>query len=86
MVLQCIILKSEISHVRKRLHETESQSRKYHADLVAAETRADRLRSSTVLAMQTRVSEEKKEPKAEEVEEPKPQASPSPPVSGSVNW
>jgi hypothetical protein len=36
--------------------------------------------------MQARAPEEKKEPKAEEVEELKPEASPSPPVSGSVNW
>jgi E3 ubiquitin-protein ligase BRE1 len=83
---QCIALKSEISLMRKKLHDTESQSKRYHADLVAAETRADRLRSSTVLAMQARASEGKKESKAEDVEEPKPEAPPSPPVSGPVNW
>ena len=85
-VFQCIALKSEIILVRKKLHETESQNKRYHADLVAAETRADRLRSSTVLAMQARASQEKTEPKAEEVEEAKPETPPSPPVSGSVNW
>jgi hypothetical protein len=86
VTLQCLALKSEITLVRKKLHETESQNKKYHAELVAAETRADRLRSSTVLAMQARVSEDKKEPKGEEIEEPKPEAPPSPPVSGSANW
>lgn len=73
--------------VRKKLHETESQNQRYHADLVAAETRADRLRSNTVLAMQARASEDKKESRAEDVEESKPEAPPpSPPVSGLVNW
>ena len=82
MTIQCIALKSEITLVRKKLHETESQNKRYHADLVAAETRADRLRSSTVLAMQARASDDKKELKGEEVEEPKPEAPPSPLVSG----
>ncbi|KIM91914.1 hypothetical protein PILCRDRAFT_809908 [Piloderma croceum F 1598] len=76
---ECLALKSEITLVRKKLHETETQNKKYHAELVAAETRADRLRSSTVLAMQARASEDKKEPKGEETEEPKLVAPPSPP-------
>jgi len=71
--------------MRKKLHESESQKKQYHADLVAAESRADRLRSSTVLAMQGRSSETKKE-SAEEAEESKPEAPTSPPVSGLVKW
>jgi E3 ubiquitin-protein ligase BRE1 len=72
--------------MRKKLHESESQKKQYHADLVAAESRADRLRSSTVLAMQARSSETKKESGAEEAEESKPEAPTSPPVSGLVKW
>jgi len=70
--------------VRRKLRDSESKNEKYHADLVAAEIRADRLRSSTVQAMQARSAVAKQEAKAEEVEEAKPIASPSPHVSGTA--
>lgn len=81
---QCIVLKSEMLLVQNRLRDSESRNIKYHADLVAAETRADRLRSSTVQAMQARSPAAKPEVKAEEVEEPKPaEVPPTPHVSGT---
>lgn len=72
--------------MRNKLHDTEAQNKKYHEDLVAAEIRADRLRSGTVQAMQARSPPGTRESKSEEVEEPKSEAPASPPVSGLVNW
>lgn len=64
----------------------QAQNQQYHADLVAAETRADRLRSSTVQAMQARTSEKQQQSEAEEKSEAAtPQAPASPPVSGLVS-
>lgn len=70
--------------VRSKLRDSESKNTKYHADLVAAETRADRLRSGTVQAMQARLPATKSDTKAEEVEESKiAEAPPSPRVRGT---
>lgn len=69
--------------MRARLKDSEEQKEKYHLALISAETRVDRLRSSTVLAMQSRVATDTHEMKSEDEPQRKP---PSPAVSGPVNW
>lgn len=83
---QCTSLRSQMDLMRVKLRDSELQKEKYHAELVAAETRAARLQSGTVLAMQARVAVDKREPPAEVIEEPERQLPSSPVVSGPVNW
>lgn len=80
--VKCASLRSEVSLLHAKLHDTESQKEKYHERLVAAEKRVDRLQSKTVAAM----NPHKPAAKAE-VRDESPQETPSSPtVSGSVNW
>ncbi|KAJ7680562.1 BRE1 E3 ubiquitin ligase-domain-containing protein [Mycena polygramma] len=51
---ECAALRSEIQVVNSKLRESEAQKLKYHDQLVAAETAADRLRSQTVQAIKPR--------------------------------
>jgi hypothetical protein len=82
---QCTTLRSELHLMRKKLRETEDMNDRLHSDLMAAEVRADRLQSPTVLAMQARAAVEREEPKGEEkVEEPEQKLPSPPPVSGLV--
>ncbi|KAF7977744.1 hypothetical protein HWV62_2826 [Athelia sp. TMB] len=76
---ECLALKSEISLVRKQLRVSEEQNQQYRVDLAAAETRADRLRSKTVQALQARSPEEKQDSKMEESDERKSKSPFSPP-------
>jgi hypothetical protein len=88
-VLKCATLRSELNLTRTMLRDTESYKEKLHSDLVAAEIRADRLQSATVLAMKTRTAAGKPGLKDEEgqevVEEPEETKPSSPAVSGPVN-
>ncbi|KAI6098985.1 BRE1 E3 ubiquitin ligase-domain-containing protein [Pisolithus croceorrhizus] len=75
---ECTALRSELVVVRKRLEEAEVDVRKYREQLAAAEIRIDRLRSSTVAALQA------KSPKEDAMEEdPRPVEGPSPNPSSS---
>jgi E3 ubiquitin-protein ligase BRE1 len=85
ILYQCAALRSQMDVMRAKLEDSEAQKEKFYTDLIAAEIRADRLRSETVLAMQARVAVEKQEPKTDEIEEPQRKPS-SPAVSGWVNW
>ncbi|RDB24923.1 E3 ubiquitin-protein ligase BRE1 [Hypsizygus marmoreus] len=76
---ECIALRSQIDIMHVKLQETEAQKDEYHAALVAAENRFDRLRSKTVQAIQSRAVEKKPEVKEESTEEP--QRKPSSPES-----
>jgi hypothetical protein len=71
--------------MRVKLEDLETQRDKYLETLVATENRLDRLRSGTVLKMQSRGVLHEKEPKEEVIEEPQRKPS-SPEVSGSVDW
>jgi hypothetical protein len=71
--------------MRVKLEDVETQRDKYLATLVATENRLDRLRSGTVLKMQSRGATHEKELKEEVIEEPQQKPS-SPEVSGSVDW
>jgi E3 ubiquitin-protein ligase BRE1 len=82
---QCVALRSQMDVMRVRLEDSEVQRDKYHAALVATENRLDRLRSGTVLKMQSRGPTDEQEPKEEAIEEPQRKPS-SPAVSGSVDW
>jgi hypothetical protein len=78
--------------MRVKLRDSVADNENLHSALVAAQGRADRLQSETVLAMQARAarkhSEVKEEEMAEDVPEPEEEESlPSPrEVSGLVNW
>jgi E3 ubiquitin-protein ligase BRE1 len=83
---QCIALRSQVDVMRVKLRDSVAENETLHTALVAAQTQADRLQSSTVLAMQARAAVHEQKPKEEEIEEPQ-QKLPSPPeVSGLVNW
>ncbi|KZP34223.1 BRE1-domain-containing protein [Athelia psychrophila] len=84
---ECLALRSEMSLVRKQLRASEEQNQQYRADLAAAETRADRLQSRTVQAIEARSPEEKQEQRMEESEERKSNssASPAPPQINGGN-
>lgn len=84
-ICQCASLKSQINYMNSKLQDYESQRDTYHAALIAAEARADRLKSSTVLAMQARVPTEQSEAIVKETEESQ-RMPPSPAVSGLVDW
>lgn len=71
--------------MRVKLEDSEVQRDKYHTSLVASENRLDRLRSGTVLKIQSRGAMHEQEPKEEMIEEQQRQPS-SPAVSGSVDW
>ncbi|KAJ6594095.1 BRE1 E3 ubiquitin ligase-domain-containing protein [Mycena capillaripes] len=51
---ECAALRSEMQVMHSRLRESEAQKYKYHEQLLAAETAADRLRSKTVQAIKPR--------------------------------
>ncbi|KAF9482162.1 BRE1-domain-containing protein [Pholiota conissans] len=53
---ECILLRSELSVLRERLKESESQKEAYHSSLVALENRIERSKSATVRATESRES------------------------------
>lgn len=72
--------------MRTKLKDSESEKEKYHNALLAAETRADRLQSGTVSALQVRKQDKQEPPEEKEkTEEPERKLSSSPAVSGLVN-
>ncbi|KAF8070613.1 BRE1 E3 ubiquitin ligase-domain-containing protein [Lyophyllum atratum] len=66
---ECISLQSQIGVICAKLRDSEQQKDEYHTALLAAEGRFDRLRSKTVLAIQTHTVEKKQEPMEEVIEE-----------------
>jgi hypothetical protein len=71
--------------MRVQLRDSAAERETLQIQLVAAENRASRLQSKTVLAMHTRAVV-KEEPKPEEIEELQRKTPSSPAVSGPVNW
>ncbi|KAF8441651.1 hypothetical protein L210DRAFT_3664886 [Boletus edulis BED1] len=63
---ECTALRSEVAMMRKRLEEVESDRARWQEELSAAEMRIDRLKSSTVAAMQTQSSSSPKDGSAME--------------------
>jgi E3 ubiquitin-protein ligase BRE1 len=101
VMVQCIALRSQMDLMRVKLRDSVAEKESLHTALVAAQTRADRLQSETVLAMQARAAvrkreaeqqkgEQQQEPKEEESssEEPQRKLPSSPEVSGlgQPNW
>lgn len=80
---ECNTLRSEVKIIRAQLQDSEEQKDRYHAALLAAETRLDRAQSRTILAMQLRT--EIAEESDSVPRESNPKAC-SPEVSASVNW
>ncbi|KAJ7178373.1 hypothetical protein C8R43DRAFT_455971 [Mycena crocata] len=80
---ECAALRSEVQVMHGKLRESEAQKYRYHEQLLAAETAADRLRSKTVLAIKPRSETVTAESPGETTEEIKPS---SPVVSGLVNY
>jgi len=76
-------LRSEISILRAKLEDSESQKENYHNALLAAENRFERSKSATVREMEIRVAVKSQETQSEEKEEVQRKPS-SPVVSGSV--
>ncbi|KAI0775654.1 BRE1-domain-containing protein [Trametes elegans] len=67
------VLRSELSLVRTRLRDAESQKEKFREELVAAEKRADRLQSKSLNPHAPRVDEELQEgPSTEHTSSPQP--------------
>ncbi|KAG8213579.1 BRE1 E3 ubiquitin ligase-domain-containing protein [Butyriboletus roseoflavus] len=58
---ECTALRSEVAAMRKRLEEVEADRARCQEELSAAETRIDRLKSTTVVAMQVQPSSLPKE-------------------------
>ncbi|KAH7929827.1 BRE1-domain-containing protein [Leucogyrophana mollusca] len=80
---ECTALRSEMALIRTQLRDLEAEKQKYREDLSAAESRLDRLQSSTVIAMQARAPVTKSEPSAEtEAPQPQSSSSPGPPING----
>ncbi|KAI9572298.1 hypothetical protein HD554DRAFT_2015366 [Boletus coccyginus] len=65
---ECTALRSEVATMRKRLEEVEADRARCQEELSAAEIRVDRLRSSTVTAMQAQSSSPKEESAMEDVQ------------------
>ncbi|KAH0827390.1 hypothetical protein J3R83DRAFT_4044 [Lanmaoa asiatica] len=66
---ECTALRSEVAAMRKRLEEAEADKARCQEELSAVEIRIDRLKSSTVTAMQVQSSSSpKEEPAMEEVQ------------------
>ncbi|KAH7911989.1 BRE1 E3 ubiquitin ligase-domain-containing protein [Hygrophoropsis aurantiaca] len=78
---ECTALRSEVALIRSQLRELEAEKQKYREDLSAAESRLDRLQSSTVIAMQARAPTTKTE-SSEDTKTDQPQSSPAPPING----
>ncbi|TFK86628.1 BRE1-domain-containing protein [Polyporus arcularius HHB13444] len=68
-------LRSELTSVRARLHDSESQRQNYHEQLLAAEKRADRLQSKSLTSSSSAAQEEPNETVSTE-----PLSSPDPPA------
>lgn len=86
---ECVALRSQVDVMRVKLEDSEMQRDKYHVTLVATENRLDRLRSGTVLKMQSRGAMHEQEPKEEVIEEPQrkpssPARSKSPPQGDGI--
>jgi E3 ubiquitin-protein ligase BRE1 len=90
---ECATLKAQVALLQTQLGASESQRDSFHAELIAAEMRAARLQSSTVLDMQARAVD-KQDAKTGDTEEPQRKLSSSPaqsPVvpneqSGTPDW
>ncbi|OBZ67158.1 E3 ubiquitin-protein ligase BRE1 [Grifola frondosa] len=74
---ECSSLRSELSLVRTRLRDVESEKEQFHEELVAAEKRVDRLQSRALSSIQTH-------PVKAEVMEDSPQETPSSPAPPQV--
>ncbi|KAJ6625446.1 hypothetical protein B0H10DRAFT_2211777 [Mycena sp. CBHHK59/15] len=83
---ECAALRSEMQVMHLKLRESEAQKQRYYEDLLAAENAADRLRSKTVLAIQSRSEAVNAEPPcAESEEQQKKPSSPVLPTSPSIH-
>ncbi|KAG0695705.1 BRE1 E3 ubiquitin ligase-domain-containing protein [Suillus ampliporus] len=51
---ECAALRSEMALMQQRLDEVQSEKEQLHDDLIATEIKLDRMRSGTVVAMQTK--------------------------------
>ncbi|KAI0789122.1 BRE1 E3 ubiquitin ligase-domain-containing protein [Abortiporus biennis] len=81
---ECSSLRSEVSFIRAKLKDAESEKEKLHDQLVTAEKRVDRLQSKTIAALQRHSSPQVKETVKDESPRDSP-SSPSPlqpPVNG----
>jgi hypothetical protein len=70
--------------IHQKLRDTEALKDRYHEDLLVAENAAERLRSKTVIAIQSRLDAAQDEPSHGGNEEQQKKPS-SPVVSGLVN-
>jgi E3 ubiquitin-protein ligase BRE1 len=83
---QCTALRSKLDVMYAELHDIAAERDTLRTALQSAETRADRLQSKTVQAMQAKIVLEKQDVKQEESDESH-RVLPSPPeVSGPANW
>ncbi|KAF8894030.1 hypothetical protein BD779DRAFT_1797962 [Infundibulicybe gibba] len=69
---ECVALRSQLNIMNAQLEETKSERDKYSVALVAAESRADRLQSRTVMAMQARRGADNKDASGGGDAEPQP--------------
>ncbi|TFK44380.1 hypothetical protein BDQ12DRAFT_672875 [Crucibulum laeve] len=76
---ECVALKSQISIMRARLKDCETQREQYYSALLAAENRLERSRSGTVQAIEVRNKSEG----AEDVKSEEPERKPSSPAQSS---
>ncbi|KII92834.1 hypothetical protein PLICRDRAFT_51174 [Plicaturopsis crispa FD-325 SS-3] len=80
---ECAGLRSEMALMRAQLRDSEAQKEKYYTQLIAAESRVDRLQSSTVAAVHVRSPVQSPPQKHEDGEVDLPNGS-SPPAHPSV--
>jgi E3 ubiquitin-protein ligase BRE1 len=90
---KCTVLRSELALVHSKLSEITEQKDKYLAELIAAESRVDRLQSKTIPVSQDSPKANGDRDQAtpelksnDEEEEPKREKPLSPSVSGLANW
>ncbi|KAJ7446245.1 BRE1 E3 ubiquitin ligase-domain-containing protein [Mycena galericulata] len=82
---ECVALRSEMQVMQHRLRESEDQRYRYHEQLLAAETAADRLRSKTVMAIKPRSETGPAESPREATEEQKKPSSPALPEPPTIS-
>ncbi|KAJ7772537.1 hypothetical protein DFH07DRAFT_734059 [Mycena maculata] len=82
---ECAALRSEMQVMHSRLRDSEDQKYRYHEQLLAAETAADRLRSKTVMAIKPRSASATAESPRESAEEQRKPSSPLPAPHLAVN-